>query len=215
MARKPPPSPKRSSQTENLADEVRRVTAFLDGQGAKYAVIGGVAVSVRAEPRFTADLDLAIAEPLEERAEALVLAMQRSGYRTFSVLEDKRDGRLATVRFLGKGDLLIDLLFRFTGIEPEIVDRASAARVLGGPRLPVASLAHLLAMKVQAGRPKDLVDIDSLLAFAKPSDHRVAINALRRMVKLGNDEGRDLVAEARRLFRQKPRTPKNLRARKR
>lgn len=37
------------------------VPPVLDALGARYAVVGGLAVSARAEPRLTRDVDLAVA----------------------------------------------------------------------------------------------------------------------------------------------------------
>lgn len=44
------------------------------------AVVGGLAVSVRTEPRFTRDLDVAAAVASERGAEGLVPALQREGF---------------------------------------------------------------------------------------------------------------------------------------
>jgi len=38
-----------------------QVAADLETIGARWAVIGGLAVAIRAEPRFTKDVDLAVA----------------------------------------------------------------------------------------------------------------------------------------------------------
>jgi hypothetical protein len=44
-----------------LERSLRRITSSLDQVGQSYALVGGLAVSVRAEPRLTRDADLAVA----------------------------------------------------------------------------------------------------------------------------------------------------------
>lgn len=44
----------------------RRVTVDLQALDLRAALVGGFAVSVRAEPRFTRDLDLAVASKMIE-----------------------------------------------------------------------------------------------------------------------------------------------------
>jgi hypothetical protein len=40
---------------------LRAIAADLDGRKARWALIGGFAVSIRSEPRFTRDVDVAVA----------------------------------------------------------------------------------------------------------------------------------------------------------
>lgn len=199
---------------EGLEVAVRRVAEVLEAQRTSFALIGGLAVSARAAPRFTGDADFAVAVSSEADAEALVFVMQEAGFQPFKVMEDKRDGRLATVRFNSTQRRVVDLLFRFTGIEAEIARGASQALVIGGFLTRVASVGHLLAMKIQAGRPKDLVDLESLLAVASKKDRQLALRAVKRIVALGNDEGRDLVDELERAFSRPRSAPLQLRHRR-
>jgi hypothetical protein len=43
-----------------LEEVLKRAAADLDAVGAKWAIIGGLAVATRAAPRFTQDVDFAI-----------------------------------------------------------------------------------------------------------------------------------------------------------
>jgi hypothetical protein len=69
--------------TGQLASELERVVVqaleALDSLGYERALVGGLAVSVRSEPRFTRDVDLAIALDDDREAESLVLAFQGMG----------------------------------------------------------------------------------------------------------------------------------------
>ena len=55
----------------------QRAVSELRSRGARFAVIGGFAVSVRTEPRFTRDLDLALAVGSDAEAERLLQACNR------------------------------------------------------------------------------------------------------------------------------------------
>jgi hypothetical protein len=58
-----------------VEDAIRRTLsdagAFLKAHSVPFAVIGGIAVSVRGEPRFTADIDLVIGVEIEKGLELL------------------------------------------------------------------------------------------------------------------------------------------------
>ena len=51
---------------------LHRVSEDLTASGATYALVGGLAVSARTEPRFTRDLDLVVAVTNDREAEALI-----------------------------------------------------------------------------------------------------------------------------------------------
>lgn len=107
----------------------RRLVDDLRNRGTRFAVIGGFAVSVRAEPRFTRDIDLAVSVASDFEAEELTRDLQRAGYQVFSVLEQEAKKRLATLRLRFPSDapvpLVVDLLFASSGIEPELVAAAT------------------------------------------------------------------------------------------
>ncbi|MEZ4219297.1 MAG: nucleotidyl transferase AbiEii/AbiGii toxin family protein [Polyangiaceae bacterium] len=137
-----------------LEATLRQALKDLDACGARWALVGGLAVGARAEPRTTRDVDVAVATSGDEEAEQLVHAMMGSGYELAMALEQRARGRLATVRLTTKAGLFVDLLFASSGIEPEVVRDATPLAVLPRLEVPVASLAHLLAMKILAQTPE-------------------------------------------------------------
>jgi hypothetical protein len=74
--------------------------ADLDAIGARWAVIGGLAVAFRAEPRFTKDVDLAVAVADDAEAEGIVNRLQVRGYALASLVEQDYVNRLATARLV-------------------------------------------------------------------------------------------------------------------
>ena len=70
---------RRARAVTSFAEEVRTAVTALDSVDARYVLIGGLAVSVRTEPRFTRDLDFAVAVSDDAGAEALTHALRERG----------------------------------------------------------------------------------------------------------------------------------------
>lgn len=189
-----------------LETSLRRIRLDLANAGVAFALVGGMAVSVRTEPRFTRDADLAVATATDADAEALVLLLRSLGYAVSSIVEQEAVGRLATVRLAlesGERVPVVDLLFASSGIEPEIVAAAEVLELLPGLPVPVARIGHLIALKVLSRddirRPQDLVDLRSLLRVATAEEQQRARHALTLIAARGYHRGRDLLGDMDRL----------------
>ncbi|MCZ7650126.1 MAG: nucleotidyl transferase AbiEii/AbiGii toxin family protein [Thermoanaerobaculia bacterium] len=79
------------------------VARDLDALGAPWALVGGLAVGVRVRPRFTQDIDLAVAVGSDREAERLVAELRRRGYALDSVVEQEAVARLSIARLLPGG----------------------------------------------------------------------------------------------------------------
>jgi len=181
-----------------LGDELAAAAAALRSLGVEFALVGGLAVSVRAEPRFTRDADLAVAVADDAAAEALVLALRPLGYEVLATVEHEVVGRLSTVRLGRPGasrSVVVDLLFASSGIEPEIVRAAETIEVMPRVTLPVARLGDLIALKLLSAaehRPHDTADLRSMAAVATTADWDVAAAAIDLITERGYARGRDL-----------------------
>lgn len=171
---------------------------------AVFALVGGLAVSVRAEPRFTTAADFAIAVADDSEAEAIVHGFLQAGYQMLAELEHET-GRLATVRLVSpslQGDgPVVDLLFASSAIEPEIVESATIEELAPGVQVPVATTGHLIAMKVLSEKParfQDSADLVALLRIASHDDIAQANSAIELMVERGATRTKDLHATLRR-----------------
>ncbi|HRI53054.1 MAG TPA: nucleotidyl transferase AbiEii/AbiGii toxin family protein [Pseudomonadota bacterium] len=181
---------------------LRQLTHLLADRQHRWALVGGLAVSIRARPRFTSDVDVAVAVETDQVAESLIYDLTRQGYRVLACLEHEGQARLSTVRLLPKGQdeegIVVDLLFASSGIEPELAAAATALEALPGVRVPVATIGHLLALKIlamdDARRPQDRADILALLEYADAEELNRAQESVELITARGFHRAKDLSA---------------------
>ena len=181
----------------------------LENAGISFAVVGGLAVSARTEPRFTRDVDLAVAVEGDRAAELFVRGLLGSGWRVLSQVEQTSTGRLATVRTLPPGSddstsTVVDFLFASSGIEAEVARCAEPLELFEGIVVPVATPEHLLAMKVlsmnENSRAQDRTDALALLATLTPDQLSEARASLSSLERRGFHRGKDLQVDLDRLL---------------
>ena len=161
--------------------DFERVFAVLAGAEVRYFVVGGVAVVLHGYLRFTADVDLVVALDRDNVLAAL-RALASLDYRPRAAvnMEDFGDAALREEWVTEKGLMVFSLwspLMPATEIdlfvrEPVPFEEAWSRVVhadLGGVDVPVASLSDLIALKRNAGRPKDLLDAEELEKIAQRS----------------------------------------------
>ncbi len=177
---------------------VRAICKELTDRRRAFALVGGLAVSVRAEIRFTRDIDLAVGVIDDADAEALVYELRAAGYAPVASVEHETRHRLATIRLLSPHGVKIDLLFASSGIESEIIAAASIVDMQGAGRVPVASAEELLAMKILSmseTRLQDRLDAQRLIQFVPDLDLDVVRAHLARITERGFHRDQDLKAK--------------------
>lgn len=179
-----------------LESTLRETAATLNDRSIGFALVGGLAVSVRVEPRLTRDIDIAVAVQTDYDAELLISSIRRP---VEFVLEQEVANRMAAVRLRAEeDDVVLDLLFASSGIEAEIVDAAEPLEVFPKLIVPVATTSHLIALKLLSRsdkRPQDSIDLQSLSATATPHDITQAKEAVELITTRGFSRGRDLPAD--------------------
>jgi predicted nucleotidyltransferase len=182
---------------------IRRALSDLSKARARGAVIGGLAVSARIEFRFTKDVDFALAVADDRDAERIVTSFLQSRYQLLSMLDQTATGRFATARLIPPGETesgaVVDLLFASCGIEPEVVAAAESVELFRGLRVPVATIGHLIALKVLSRdddtRPQDIIDLRALIVEATEADLAMAREGLTLITERGYDRGKRLHAD--------------------
>lgn len=186
----------------SLEAATRHILERLAAHGVPAAVVGGLAVSARSEPRFTRDADVCVSVEGDTQAEVLIRSLRGDGYVVGALLEQEATGRIATVRldapFADDDGVIVDLLFASSGVEEEIVQSAEVLELFHGLNAPVATVGALIALKLLARddttRPQDHVDLVVLRGVASSSDLDEAGRLCRLVEARGYGRGRDLVA---------------------
>ena len=157
------------------------IAAHLVQLGRPFALVGGLAVSLRAEVRFTRDVDLAIAATDDADVEQLVHTLGNAGYLAVATVENLARQRLSTVRLASPSGVVVDLLAASSGIEAEIVARAE----------------ELLAMKVLSmteRRLQDRIDAVNLVLMTEHLDLDAVREDLAEITRRGFHRDQDLFA---------------------
>jgi len=132
----------------------------LNAVGVRYLIVGGYAVMVHTEPRYTKDLDLWI-EPTESNARGLLAALARFGAPTENVRA--ADFTEPEVFFqIGVEPVRIDIMTSVPGLD---FGSAWTRKILvdfGGASAPVLCRKDVLRAKISAGRLRDQKDVRRL-----------------------------------------------------
>jgi predicted nucleotidyltransferase len=195
----------------SLEAALRQIDADLSRAHVSFALVGGLAVSARTEPRFTRDADFAVALATDTEAEALIHQLRTYDYQIEAIVEQEAVGRLATVRLTRSSEVqppVVDLLFASSGIEREVVADAEPIELLPKLTIGVARTGHLIALKVLSRddlrRPQDVVDLRALLRVASPAELARARESLVLIADRGYHRGRDLMSDMNTLLRLAP-----------
>lgn len=141
--------------------EFKELLSLFNQQQVKYLVVGGYAVIYHTEPRYTKDLDIWVSADAEN-AVRVYRALHAFGapLAGISVQDFQTPG---LVYQMGRPPTRVDILMGLKGVEfaDAWEDRVEAD--FGGIVVQVLSRTHLLTNKRLAGRPQDLMDIESLL----------------------------------------------------
>lgn len=143
-----------------LQKDLREFIELLNSHQVEYVIVGGHAVAYHGYPRFTGDIDFFI-RPSPENAERVFATLREFGFDSLDAYRDmlSSPGRILQ---LGHPPNRIDLLTKISGVEfGEVWDTSAQAQLDG---LPVRFIGFeaLLTNKRAAGRPKDLVDADTI-----------------------------------------------------
>lgn len=170
MSRKsPPPRP-------DLPSDWTEFLSLLIAHRVRFLIVGGHAVAVHGQPRYTQDLDLFV-EAAEKNGERLRAALLEFGLGS-ATPDAKTLATRGKVFMIGRLPLRIDLLTSISGVEFGDAWAARSALATSAGTVGVLSREHLLENKRAAGRPKDIADIALLNAAGDG-----AVKPSRRAVK--------------------------------
>lgn len=148
-----------------------------------HAFGGALALAYWAEPRATIDIDLNVFVGTEQAAEVFGPLVDLGIDVGDAAKVVARDGQTR----VHWGTTPLDLFFAYHPFH-EAAHRAAVVQPFAGRTIPVLGASHLIVCKVVFDRPKDWVDIDSILALGTPIDVVEIIRWVGRLV--GDDDPR-------------------------
>jgi len=154
------------------------LVAWLEAGEVPGMVIGGLAASLLGRPRLTRDVDVLVLLAEGRWAEFLAAGTE-FGFtpRRSDALAFARETMVLLLRH-EKSGIDVDLVFGSLAFEKEAVARVTWME-LGGIRVPLPLSEDLIIMKAVAHRPRDLADIEAILA-AHP---KLNLKKVRRWVR--------------------------------
>jgi hypothetical protein len=147
----------------DLYEELKRVLAALEERGIPYALCGGLAVSIYAEPRATEDLDLLV---LAQDMDRCRTALEPLGFRQYGSPMIFAQGTIPLQRLLktetgGEDVVPLDLLLVHSPVLEKIWQTRQSFE-WEGRKTWIVSREGLIGLKRLRGSPQDLVDIEKL-----------------------------------------------------
>ena len=164
-----------------LIKVLSKFTKALAERNLRYALIGGLAASMRGRVRATEDIDLILQCTVDE-ALSLVNSLGDEGFST--LLEDyetvARSALLIPLVDRESG-VQLDLAIGLSGFEQEIVERADFIS-FGDHEIVVATAEDLVVLKTLAGRPQDLQDVKGIVEIQSGEfDWQYCLDAAKRL----------------------------------
>ena len=142
---------------KQLERPLRTAIAFLEGQGYRYAVIGGIALAQWGVVRATRDVDIKVFVPNTDYAGVREALRTEFPHRARQHAPDN-----PLIVAVNIDDVIVDFLLAVPGYEEQIIERA-VRRDLNGFSAWICSAEDLIIQKIYSGRDKDWPDVEALL----------------------------------------------------
>ncbi len=175
------------------------ICELLQELGPPFALVGGVAASLRGRLRATEDIDLILLTDVDGALE-LVVRLEGTSFQPL-FREYERVVRSAYILALEHlpSAITLDLAIGTSGFEQQIIRRAGIISI-ANVNVKVATAEDLILMKLLASRPQDEQDIVGILAVqGKSVDWGYCESVARELEEVVE---RDLVLAVRRLREQ-------------
>ncbi len=147
-------------------EAVQRLIERFDDQGI---IIGGVAASILGKPRLTADADAMLLLSIEDVPRLVEFAEQEGLIgRLPDVTKFAQRSRVVLLRHEASG-IDVDISLGLLPFEIEAVERSREHRI-GTLYLRLPTPEDLIILKAVAHRPKDMLDIEAVIAVQPTVD---------------------------------------------
>ena len=144
-----------------LDDALIAFTSWLDRQRVPYMVIGGFAVTVWGEPRFTRDLDVTISVPAENIPSVIDLVCSEFNSLVSDPVKFVTETRVLPITVQS---VPVDLVFAALPYEEVAITRARPVTLKSGT-VHICSPEDLILHKIVSQRPRDHEDIEGVFRY--------------------------------------------------
>ena len=143
-----------------ISSDFEDLLLSLNEAGARYLIIGGMALAFHDRPRTTKDLDVWV-DRSPENARRVYVALGRFGAPLENLTIDDLQ-KPDIVYQIGVEPIRVDVLTTIPGVEFEDAWRNRLLGKYGSAEIAVIGRADLVKNKKATGRPQDLVDVTTL-----------------------------------------------------
>jgi hypothetical protein len=159
----------------NLVRAVELLAAAFDAKSIRYALVGGLATSIRARPRFTQDADFVLTVP-QVTLPGLLEELTKAGFEfdMSTVIRQYVQEHMTVLRY---GAVRVDWLKPVLPLYARAIADATPLTWTEGYSVLVATAESLILTKLVAFRPQDQMDIESLLSANRDSIDLEAIRS--------------------------------------
>jgi predicted nucleotidyltransferase len=143
-------------------DDFRDFIQALNNNNVRYIVVGGFAVIFHGHARVTGDMDVWV-EPVEKNYEQLVKAFHEFHMPVFDMTKENfLSSDTIDVFVFGRKPVAIDVMTKVKGLSFKACYKRSKIFESEGLAIRILHLNDLLTAKREAGRRKDIDDIEQL-----------------------------------------------------
>jgi hypothetical protein len=170
--------------TLNALEVARRIAARLDEDGLEYAIGGALALGAWGAPRSTRDVDMTIFVSEAELPRCFD-ALERAGVMVDRAAATRDVARIGLFKGLA-GRILVDVFVMGHPQYDDMRKRRVMIEDASGSALAFVSAEDLCLHKLVFGRPKDVADLEELLARRPGIDLDYVRSWLIQMVPAGD-----------------------------
>ena len=185
----------------DLIQVAQKVQAFCEERDWPFCIIGGLALQFWGENRLTLNVDLTLLTGIGTETDYIEPLTSEFSNRIENAAEFALRNRVLLLESESVG---IDISLGATEFEKSMIARAAYREYLPGVKLRICSAEDLIVMKSFAARPKDWIDVESILERQAELDWQYINSMIEPLAEIHYDV--DILGELekrRRTFYQK------------
>lgn len=175
-----------------IGDVLAALQRALDAAGVRWFLFGAQAAILYGVARLSADVDITV--DLGPRPGRELVEILTGGGFELLVSDAEFVEATRVMPFVHRASgVPVDVVLGGPGLEEQFLGRAEVRR-LGDAPIPVASAEDLVAMKILAGRPRDLEDVAAIIRARRADLDLAYTRGLLRLLESALDRA-DLLVE--------------------